>query len=88
MKILRSDWLLIALLIILGAIPTLVRSNSAFLGTNQDDGEPAPVQEFSFENVETLKIAADRPAESSIIAADNPFNALVLEWRQPEPRIT
>ncbi len=84
MKVVRSDWLLIALLIFLGAIPTLVLSNASFLGTNQDTDEPIPVEEFSLENVETTQIAADRPAESGLIAAPHPFNALVVEWTPPE----
>ena len=80
MKVVRSDWLLILVLIILGALPTLVQSNIAFLGTNQETGEPAPIEELSVNNLETLKIAADRPAESNIIDAPNPFNAVVVEW--------
>ncbi len=83
MKVVRSDWLLIALLIILGAIPSLVGSNAAFLGTNQDTGEPIPLEEFKADDLPIMQIAADRPAESNIITADNPFNAFVVEWTQP-----
>ena len=79
MRLRRNDWLLIGALILLAALPMLVQSNIAWLGTNQDEGETL-LEEVSLENLEVRQIAADLSAESDIIDAPHPFNAVVVEW--------
>ncbi|MFT5194608.1 MAG: hypothetical protein ACI85U_001617 [Candidatus Promineifilaceae bacterium] len=75
----RNEWLLIGALILLAALPTLAQSNIAWLGINQDSDETS-LEELSLENIEMIRIAADGPAESAVINAPQPFNAVVAQW--------
>ncbi|MEM8859454.1 MAG: N-acetylmuramoyl-L-alanine amidase [Chloroflexota bacterium] len=84
MKVRRSDILLIGALILIAAIPTLVQSNIRFLGINQQDESETTINEFSQEQVQISRLAADRLPESDVFDAPEPFNAVVVQWEPAE----
>lgn len=80
MKVRRSDIILIGALVLLAAIPAFVQSNIRFLGTGQQGDSETIINEFSQDQVQLSKIAADRLAESAVFDAPEPFNAVVVQW--------